>query len=154
MEARHLFISDIAEHIRAVAEGADLTIVEGAGGLMVPIEERLMMIDLAQRLGFPTLLVGRTRLGTINHTLLSVEALQRREITIAGIVLSRSEDAVGAEEEHTPVDIAWLVKGIPVVVLPRLNSHVAADPKAIAETMRQAWPEELLRQWLGDGSLN
>ena len=83
MEGRNLKMSDVVEHVRALAEDADLTVVEGAGGLMVPIQDRLMMIDLAERLGYPTLLVGRTRLGTLNHTLLSVNVLKERGMRVA-----------------------------------------------------------------------
>ncbi|MCP1469994.1 dethiobiotin synthetase [Sphingobium sp. OAS761] len=60
-------------------------VVEGAGGLMVPISETLMMIDLFARWGQPVVLCARTELGTINHSLLSIEALRARGVPIAGI---------------------------------------------------------------------
>jgi dethiobiotin synthetase len=62
-------------------------VVEGAGGLLVPLNPRMLMIDLIERLGLPALLVARSTLGTINHTLLSLEALRHRGLPIAGIVL-------------------------------------------------------------------
>lgn len=68
----------------ATAEGRPL-VVEGAGGLMVPLTRRVLFIDLFQRWAAPVVLVARTGLGTINHTLLSVEALRRRAIPILGI---------------------------------------------------------------------
>ena len=61
-------------------------IVEGAGGLMVPLTRRTLYIDVFQRWGAPVILCARTILGTINHALLSVEALRRRGIPILGIV--------------------------------------------------------------------
>ena len=63
-------------------------IVEGAGGLYVPIDDRHMMIDLIARLGMPVVLAARSGLGTINHTLLSLEALRRRGIPVLGVVMS------------------------------------------------------------------
>ncbi|KAK7573521.1 hypothetical protein V9T40_010712 [Parthenolecanium corni] len=63
-------------------------IVEGAGGLYVPLNDDLMMIDLIQKLNIPVILVARTSLGTINHTLLSLNALRQREIPILGIILN------------------------------------------------------------------
>jgi malonyl-CoA O-methyltransferase len=63
-------------------------IVEGAGGLYVPIDDTHMMIDLIARLDMPVVLAARSGLGTINHTLLSVEALKRRGIPILGVVMS------------------------------------------------------------------
>lgn len=148
MEGCRLLISDLEGHVHAVAEDADLTLVEGAGGLMVPVEERLMMIDLIERLGYPVLLVGRTKLGTINHTLLSADALKNRGLNIAGIVLSCSEAQAGPEEEFNPKDVARNVDGVPVVVLPNLDVQVAADPARIARTMMQAWSAQLLDRWI------
>ncbi|MGL4427273.1 MAG: dethiobiotin synthase [Alphaproteobacteria bacterium] len=63
-------------------------VVEGAGGVLVPLNEDTLMIDLIQRLGMPVLIVAHTGLGTLNHTLLTLEALRKREIPIKGIVLN------------------------------------------------------------------
>ncbi len=62
-------------------------IIEGAGGLMVPISRRELFIDVFARWNVPVILCARTTLGTLNHTLLSVEALQRRAIPVIGIAL-------------------------------------------------------------------
>ncbi len=66
------------------AIGAPL-VIEGAGGLMVPITRDFLFIDLFARWRLPVVICARTALGTINHTLLSVEALRRRNIPILGI---------------------------------------------------------------------
>jgi dethiobiotin synthase len=63
-------------------------VVEGAGGVLVPMNEQELMVDLFVRLGLPVVVVARTKLGTINHTLLTLEALRARDIPIAGVVLS------------------------------------------------------------------
>lgn len=63
-------------------------VVEGAGGVLVPLNDRHTMADLMQRLGLPVVVVARSGLGTINHTLLTIEALRRRQIAIAGVVLN------------------------------------------------------------------
>jgi dethiobiotin synthetase len=68
-----------------------LLIVEGAGGLMVPITDDAYMIDLADELDLPLLLVARSTLGTINHTLLSIEAIRRRGLPLAGVIISGPE---------------------------------------------------------------
>jgi dethiobiotin synthase len=62
-------------------------IAEGAGGVLVPLNGRELMIDLIARLGLPVVVVARTTLGTINHTLLTLEALRVRDIEVAGIIL-------------------------------------------------------------------
>ena len=66
----------------------DNLIVEGAGGLMVPINEKSLMIDLIKQLNIPVILVARTALGTINHTLMSIQMLKNYDIKIHGIVLN------------------------------------------------------------------
>jgi dethiobiotin synthetase/malonyl-CoA O-methyltransferase len=66
----------------------NLLVVEGAGGALVPLNDREMMTDLMVRLGLPVLVVARSGLGTINHTLLTIEALRARRIEVAGVVLN------------------------------------------------------------------
>jgi dethiobiotin synthetase len=63
-------------------------VVETAGGLLVPLRLDLLQIDQVQRWGLPVLLVARSGLGTLNHTLLSVEALRHRGIPLLGLVLN------------------------------------------------------------------
>jgi malonyl-CoA O-methyltransferase len=62
-------------------------IVEGAGGVLVPVGEQSNIADLISRLGLPAVVVARTALGTINHTLLTIEALRSRSILTAGVIM-------------------------------------------------------------------
>jgi dethiobiotin synthase len=82
-------------------------IVEGAGGIMVPLNERHFMLDLMRRLDFPVLLVASSRLGTINHTLLTVDKLRTCRLSILGVVLNgvRNEDNRRAIEEYGNVHV-------------------------------------------------
>jgi len=97
-------------HIAAEAEGIDIRqrnlglpeterplVVEPAGGLMVPMSPRLLQIDLIAFWGLPVILCARTALGTINHTLLSLEAMRRRRIPVHGVAfIGNMEPAVEA----------------------------------------------------------
>jgi dethiobiotin synthetase len=67
-------------------------IIEGAGGVMVPLNERDLMRDLMQRIGFPIIVASRTALGTINHTLLTLAALREAHLPICGVVLVGDEN--------------------------------------------------------------
>ena len=69
------------------APGGRKWIVEGAGGVMVPLNERDLMRDLIQRIGFPAIIASRTTLGTINHTLLTLAALRNAQLPVCGVVL-------------------------------------------------------------------
>jgi dethiobiotin synthetase len=62
-------------------------VVEGAGGVLVPLNDKDLMPSLISQLHLPVLLVARTALGTINHTLLSLEAIRHRSLRLAGVVL-------------------------------------------------------------------
>ncbi len=67
---------------------ANRLVVEGAGGVMVPLAPGCLMLDLIEKLNLPVLLVASTRLGTLNHTLLSLHALRARGISVLGVVLN------------------------------------------------------------------
>jgi dethiobiotin synthetase len=67
----------------------DFLVVEGAGGLLSPLAEGVSNADLAQQLDYPLLIIAADRLGTINHTLLTVEAARARGLWVAGIILNR-----------------------------------------------------------------
>lgn len=66
----------------------DFSVIEGVGGLMVPLTDDHTLLDLAADLGLPVLVVGRPNLGTINHTLLTIGALQAREVRVAAFCFS------------------------------------------------------------------
>jgi dethiobiotin synthetase len=76
-------------------------IVEGAGGIMVPLTERYTYLDLAVDLRLPVMIVARPGLGTINHTLLTIEVLRRRGIAIAGVVINFADDRRAGTAERT-----------------------------------------------------
>jgi dethiobiotin synthetase len=67
---------------------ADFVLVEGVGGLLCPLSESLSVADFAESIGFPVIIVARLGLGTLNHTLLTIEAAERRGLALAGIILS------------------------------------------------------------------
>ena len=68
-------------------------VVEGAGGVLVPLTHEHLLIDLIARLGLPVVVVARSTLGTINHTLLTLEALRARRLPVAGVILNGPPDA-------------------------------------------------------------
>lgn len=75
----------------------DYLVVEGAGGWLSPLSETQTNADIAVALDLPVLVVGRQSLGTINHTLLTVEAAERRGLKVAGIVLNSAVPGIGDE---------------------------------------------------------
>ena len=66
----------------------DNLIIEGAGGVLVPINDKYLMVDLIKKLGAPVILIARTTLGTINHALLSLEVLRSHNIPVLGVIMN------------------------------------------------------------------
>lgn len=97
-----------------LAAECDLVVAEGAGGALVPFSKALTMADLAAMLGFPVLVVCRPALGTLNHSLLTVEALRARGLEITGIVISGMPGQPGLAESTNAQRIAGLT-GVPLV---------------------------------------
>ena len=100
-------------------------VVEGAGGLMVPLDDCSFMVDFAQELGLPVILVVRSTLGTINHTLLSVEAIRRRGLPLAGVVVN------GPETPHNRAAIERYGKVQVIAEIPWLDQLTPATLAAI-----------------------
>ena len=107
-----------------LAAGHTLMVVEGIGGVLVPIGHHFNVRDLIARLGLPTVVVGRATLGGVNHALLTVEALRQRRIAILGIVLNQAAipsepswkgpDAIDARQGDSTVELVTELSGVPV----------------------------------------
>jgi adenosylmethionine-8-amino-7-oxononanoate aminotransferase len=127
---------------RAFAELAalhELVVVEGVGGLLVPITWNWTVADLAADLDLPIVIVGRLGLGTLNHCALTAEAARRRGLRVLGIVLSPDSDGPpGPAEETNPGALAALTAERVLGVLPRVPADRARDPDALAEALRES----------------
>ncbi len=93
-------------------------IVEGAGGVLVPINETETMIDLMRRIGLPVVIASRTSLGTINHTLLTLAALRSADLPVHGVVMIGDENAENrrAIEHFGQVRVLGRVPRLPSLV--------------------------------------
>jgi len=104
----------IATTCQDLAHDYDFILVEGIGGLMVPLSEKMDVRDLIASLGLPTLIVGRAALGGVNHALLTIEALRQRAISIIGIVLNQLASEPNHEQTRSTVDLIRERSGVPV----------------------------------------
>jgi dethiobiotin synthetase len=96
--------------------GGDVRLVEGAGGLLSPIAADGLNADLAVALGYPVVLVAADRLGVINHVLLALEAIERRGLRVAAIVLSRPQPGEADPAMDNAADLArWTGRTIDVL---------------------------------------
>jgi dethiobiotin synthetase len=92
-------------------------IIEGAGGLMVPLNEENLMTDLIKRLNSPVLLVSPNSLGTINHTLLSLEKLRREGLEVVGVVMNGPKNPINrkAVEHYGEIDVLAEIEYMPII---------------------------------------
>ncbi len=119
----------VADRLRALRERGYRVVVEGAGGLLVPLAWTFSALDLAADAGLTAIVVSRAGLGTLNHTLLTVQALRRRGVAVGAVVLNGRGDPPDLAEDTNPAALGRLLPGMPIVVVPR---HTTADPLAAA----------------------
>jgi len=122
----------LREAFDALAARHDYLIVEGAGGLMTPLAGGHLVADLARSLPLPLLIVAGLKLGTMNHTLLTLTAAAAHDLPVAGYILNGMPDKPGLAEESAPHTMASLSAADLLAVTPRIAS---ADPRQLVEAM-------------------
>jgi dethiobiotin synthetase len=133
-------LEELADGVRAIARPGAVTVVEGVGGLLVPLGPDADVRDLAGALGLPLVIAARPGLGTINHTLLTLEAARSAGLTVAGVVLTPWPPEPSVIERSNRQTIARLGE-VDVAALPPV---LHADPELLAA----AGAELPLERWL------
>jgi len=124
-EGETIDLDTLVLQIEALGTGAEVLLVEGAGGLLSPITWEWTIVDLARSLGAAALVVAADRLGTINHAQLTLSALELAGLEVVGIVLTPPETA--DESTGTNASAIARLSGLErVLVLPRENDPSAA----------------------------
>ncbi|WP_019672521.1 dethiobiotin synthase [Psychrobacter lutiphocae] len=96
--------SRISDATNTLKQDYDIVLLEGAGGLMVPLSDKLLTIDYIEAQGYPVVLVTSGRLGSINHTLLSIEALAKRNLPLHAIIYNDWQPDKRLASEYSPDD--------------------------------------------------
>jgi dethiobiotin synthetase len=133
---------DLDEVRKAFAEitaAHEVVIVEGLGGLLVPILERQYRVaDLVAEMGLPLVIVARPNLGTINHTLLTVEVARSRGLQLAGLIINGLDaDAAGVAEETNPRELAR-ESGLPLLAIVPQDTDTDPRKPALGEAVIEA----------------
>jgi dethiobiotin synthetase len=121
LEHVDLDINLVDKIFQSLKKSHDLLVIEGAGGVLVPIRDNFFFIDLIQKWNVPTLVVSRLGLGTINHTLLTVHLLKERGIKVLGVILN---DTIGLDDVPTQTNPAILRKYLLDVPILGIFPHV------------------------------
>jgi dethiobiotin synthetase len=119
-EGRRLDFADLLAFSRSeIAARADVLLIEGIGGVMVPLDERHTVLDWMAELRLPVLLVAGSYLGTISHTLTAAAVLRQRGVAIHALIVSETEDST-VPLPDTAKSIAHHLGKVPVLALPQL----------------------------------
>ncbi|HZZ86464.1 MAG TPA: dethiobiotin synthase [Anaeromyxobacteraceae bacterium] len=135
LEGKEVSFARVLEGARTLGARHQALLVEGAGGLFTPLTACETYADLAVALGLPVLVVARAGLGTVNHAVLTVEALRARGLTLAGVVLNRTSPKGDPSEPYNAAEIERLC-GAPVIASLPWESDVARPsrlPDLLAE---------------------
>ncbi|WP_342624008.1 dethiobiotin synthase [Pseudomonas alkylphenolica] len=128
-----LSVQALLDPMRAVlAQGADFTLIEGAGGWRVPLSDQANLSDLAIALKLPVILVVGVRLGCINHALLSAEAIARDGLQLAGWVANIVDPRTSRLEEN----LASLAERLPAPCLGRVPKLKQVSAEAVADHLQ------------------
>ncbi len=133
-------LAAIAKRTLELAESADFTLVEGAGGLLVPLDATHSMAELAQQLGFPLVLVAPDRLGVLSQVLSAYESAVLRRLPVLALILTRHFAAASDTSPATNASILSARLGVPVFVFPR----AADDDDALAAVTESTGIPDLL----------
>ena len=134
-EGRCVDLAAVRSAFDALAARHDFLVVEGAGGLLVPIAPGYAMADLARDLGLPLLVVTRAALGTINHTLLTLEVAHHRGLAVAGVVISHGPRAISSSDERNLAALRAAIGPLLAGEIPTLDPS-SAVPRGLLDLAR------------------
>ena len=141
-EGRMVDFNAMAEAYRTITAESDIMIVEGIGGVRVPISNiGVDVLDLATQFGLPVVIVTRPDLGTINHTLLTIDAVRGSGLEIAGVVISgyKAMDASIAEETLHDVLEQW--GEVPVLSIVPFDEEADVEGNRLGEVIPEAFED-------------
>ena len=128
----------LAESLRVLDAASDALLIEGVGGIMVPLDPRrprFMVAQLAAAIGYPVVVVCRPNLGTLNHTAMTVELLRQAGCRVGGLVINGvdPDPAAVREDPSLRTNAAWLERMTGAKVLAKLPRGRGVSPAALAE---------------------
>lgn len=121
-----LTLDELGRSVRRQAEKHGTVVVEGVGGLLCPLTEKETVSDLVKNLDIPLVIVTRLALGTLNHTLLTLEVATRRGLRIAGIVMNATAPPGGLAEETNLSELARRTS-VPILAVVPYQGPTATD---------------------------
>tara|TARA_B100000686_G_scaffold353433_1_gene459038 strand:+ start:1476 stop:2174 length:699 start_codon:yes stop_codon:yes gene_type:complete len=134
----------IIENFKILKSHHNLMLIEGAGGLLVPITNRYNVANLALEIGLPLIIVSRLRLGTLNHTLLTINAAKQHGLKIKGIILNQQENHALNFVEKQQDKLIKEFSDIPILgICPYIQDLSCKGIKASLPKIKQAFKNNI-----------
>lgn len=141
-------IDKIKKAYSELSKKYDAVFVEGIGGLLVPIKKDYTVLDLARDFSLPIIVVARPGLGTINHTMLTVNYAIREGLTVAGIIINHSQPPEGSLAEETNPEVIRQLSTVPLLgIFPYLDK---LDADIIEEAAKKTLDIERIKRYLSN----
>ncbi|MHC4184469.1 MAG: dethiobiotin synthase [Planctomycetota bacterium] len=134
-EGRPIDFVGVANAYRQVCEDSDIVIVEGIGGVRVPLTEEFDLLDLAVELGLPVVVVSRPNLGTINHTLMTIDCIRAAQLKIAGVVINGYDGTKAEVAEDTVGQVITQCSGVGILGVVPFDETVSIEQPSLGETV-------------------
>jgi dethiobiotin synthetase len=146
IEGAPVDLANIRKAYENLTKNYDAIIVEGIGGLLVPVKRDYFVIDLAREFGLPIIVVSRPGLGTLNHTMLTVNYAIREGLDVAGIIINYSRPPEDTLTEETNPDIINQISPVPVMgIFPFLKD---LESSSIEKAVVKYLDLELIKRYL------
>ena len=146
IEGTSVDFEKIQKAYAALLKNYDVIIVEGIGGLLVPIKRDYFVLDLARDFGLPIIVVTRPGLGTLNHTLLTVNYAIKEGLDVAGIIINYSQPPEGTLAENTNPEVIKKISPVPLIgIFPYLKN---LKNRSIENAVKANLDIEIIRKYL------
>ena len=133
---RSIDFAELVSFSKNALSAADTVLIEGVGGIMVPLDQSHTTLDWMAELGLPLILVAGSYLGSISHALSAVDVLRNRQLDLRAIVVDESKGSPVVLKDNAAA-IARFAAPIPVITMPRLSLTKAAEPHPAFEAIAQ-----------------
>ncbi len=150
-EARPINFDKIAAAYKDICQNSDLSIVEGIGGVRVPLTAEFDLLDLAVEFALPVVIVARPNLGTINHTLMTIDCIRAAELKIAGVVINNYSASEATVAENTAPEVITQCSGVNILSIVPFDEAVDIEEPnpgemIVPSLMDCDWPKLAQRQ--------
>ena len=132
-EKRPIDFSQIAAAYKDICQNCDIVIVEGIGGARVPLTIEFDLLDLAIEFDLPVVIVARPNLGTINHTLMTIDCVRAAELKIAGVVINGYNATEATVAENTAPEIIAQCSGVDILSIVPFDETVNIEEPNLGE---------------------